>query len=84
MTSSRLPDNEDNNGVRKTSDFSIDHILNRAGSRERSKSDFLNERDVSMPFPWLQCTRYSPPKIPRKLVYFSKIANSKKRYISTI
>lgn len=67
MTSSRLPENDDNNGTRRTSDFSIEHILNRAGVKEESRSDFLgNESNVLVPFPWLQCTRYSPPKIPRK------------------
>lgn len=49
------------------SDFTIEHILNRAGE---SKSDQVRRSGDGMvpvvAFPWLQCTRYCPPKIPSK------------------
>ncbi|XP_045461344.1 homeobox protein engrailed-2b [Harmonia axyridis] len=52
--------------------FSIDHILNRAG--ENCKPKARNECNENVfqgvklsleHFSWLQCTRYCPPKIPR-------------------
>lgn len=57
-----------------TSDFTIDHILHRAGSTsvpsyvqkfEAFASDD-SDNGVLTAFPWLHCTRYRPPKIPSK------------------
>ncbi|CAG9766050.1 unnamed protein product [Ceutorhynchus assimilis] len=45
------------------SDFSIDHILNRAGS-SYSNSEKTGDSDKAS-FQWLQCSRYCPPRIPR-------------------
>ncbi|KAF5275191.1 hypothetical protein FQR65_LT04223 [Abscondita terminalis] len=45
--------------------FSIDHILNEAGSSS-NQNHFSNHGEINAtPFPWLQCTRYCPPKIQR-------------------
>lgn len=56
----------------RKSDFTIEHILNRAGVRE----NFVNNETVpTVMFPWLQCTRYCPPKIPSEF-YNKKIASS--------
>lgn len=53
--------------------FSIDHILNRAGENctTTRKIEFTDVgfESVTMSFEqfsWLQCTRYCPPKIPSK------------------
>lgn len=60
----------------KISDFSIDHILNRAGTKnvvmenhlnfieklERKTQGFNHETPV---FDWLYYTRYHPPRLPR-------------------
>lgn len=59
----------------KISDFSIDHILNRAGPKnvmenhlnfieklERKTQGFNHETPV---FDWLYYTRYHPPRLPR-------------------
>ncbi|CAH1117223.1 unnamed protein product [Phaedon cochleariae] len=60
-------DREDSNS-RSLSDFSIEHILNRAGG-ERKNEDVQGEHsgrvDVSGAFDWLQCSRFCPPKVPR-------------------
>lgn len=64
--------------VQKLSDFSIDHILNRAGSRTaashvehqlnlvekfgRKDQRFAHDAPV---FDWLYYTRYHPPRLPR-------------------
>lgn len=53
------------------SDFSIEHILNYAGNNIAhqtfcSQGDQRTENE-STTFSWLQCTRFCPPKIPRKL-----------------
>lgn len=51
------------------SDFSIEHILNYAGNKfthqQLSSVDSQTTGDGST-FSWLQCTRFCPPKIPRK------------------
>ncbi|KAL1513167.1 hypothetical protein ABEB36_002615 [Hypothenemus hampei] len=46
----------------KNSDFSIDHILNRAGS-STGDTNVFSESNVK--FHWLQCSRYCPPRVPR-------------------
>ncbi|CAH1365314.1 unnamed protein product, partial [Tenebrio molitor] len=55
------------------SDFSIEHILNKAGSSTSSTSaNFTDTSHTSAtnstitldPYSWLQCTRYCPPKLP--------------------
>ncbi|XP_017781364.1 PREDICTED: homeobox protein MSX-2-like [Nicrophorus vespilloides] len=52
---------------RKVSDFSIDHILHKAGTSSQEYGTFdCGKPTVLQPFPWLQCTRYCPPKVPRK------------------
>lgn len=52
------------------SDFSIEHILNYAGNQFTQQQvcpvDSQKTVDEST-FSWLQCTRFCPPKIPRKL-----------------
>lgn len=57
--------------VARGSDFTIEHILHRAG--ERKEGEGRKEGSLrgdgfapAAPFPWLQCTRYCPPKIPSK------------------
>lgn len=52
----------------KKSDFSIEHILNKAGEK---KSDLAGHNGIVslVALPWLQCTRYCPPKIPRKFLH---------------
>ncbi|CAG9860354.1 unnamed protein product [Phyllotreta striolata] len=53
-------------GSKNHSDFSIDHILNRAGSSSRYTNDESeNKFKIEENFTWLQCTRFCPPKIPR-------------------
>ncbi|EFA07332.1 homeobox protein ceh-5 isoform X2 [Tribolium castaneum] len=54
------------------SDFSIEHILNRAGSSTSSVNNLdlcenaaTNSAMPLDPYSWLQCTRYCPPKVPR-------------------
>lgn len=63
----------------KLSDFSIDHILNRAGKattqpgpfystsgfRDFSKN-FISNSSTSTPLNWLQYSRYHPPKLQSK------------------
>ncbi|KAF7266747.1 hypothetical protein GWI33_019966 [Rhynchophorus ferrugineus] len=44
----------------KPSDFSIDHILNRAGNSSKKNPETMVER-----YQWLDCSRYCPPRIPR-------------------
>lgn len=64
-----------NNVTQKISDFSIDHILHRAGAKtagtkvennihfmERKSQEFVHEVPV---FDWLYYTRYHPPRLPR-------------------
>lgn len=47
------------------SDFSIDHILNRAGNSRISSEETKTSVNYPLdPYSWLQCTRYCPPKIP--------------------
>lgn len=65
------PDDKNINPISSNnSDFSIDHILNRAGNTPPIyKSEFNNlNSDIGSSsrsdiYPWLQCTRYCPPKI---------------------
>ncbi|KAK4884358.1 hypothetical protein RN001_000629 [Aquatica leii] len=45
--------------------FSIDHILNEAGSSSNQKDLNVHDAINTTAFPWLQCTRYCPPKIQR-------------------
>lgn len=62
----------------RVSDFSIDHILNRAGEKctcvRKCEATVVDserqlEPEVAMPmFDWLQYTRYRPPKIPSKFL----------------
>ncbi|ENN70661.1 hypothetical protein YQE_12606, partial [Dendroctonus ponderosae] len=40
----------------------IDHILNRAGTSENSKTC---DDTSGVKFRWLQCSRYCPPRVPR-------------------
>lgn len=63
--------NENQEQTVKHSDFSIDHILNRAGSSlvnsgERTvvPCDRIGENVER--FQWLQCSRYCPPRVPSK------------------
>ncbi|XP_044265585.1 homeobox protein ceh-5-like [Tribolium madens] len=56
------------------SDFSIEHILNRAGSSSSGVSNLdlcentaTNSAMSLDPYSWLQCTRYCPPKVPMAL-----------------
>uniref|UniRef100_A0A336M2H2 CSON008209 protein n=1 Tax=Culicoides sonorensis TaxID=179676 RepID=A0A336M2H2_CULSO len=64
--------------TQKLSDFSIDHILNHAGSRKIQTSDTLEQKFNFMQrfenntfshngpvFDWLYYTRYHPPRLPR-------------------
>ncbi|KAB0804017.1 hypothetical protein PPYR_00987 [Photinus pyralis] len=44
---------------KKKFNFSIDHILNRAGCSVNQ------ELTNATPFTWMQCTRYCPPKLQR-------------------
>ncbi|GLV43320.1 uncharacterized protein CBL_03863 [Carabus blaptoides fortunei] len=60
MTSSSDPTVAQANG---NSDFSIEHILTKAGNRNAHKNITLHQGLTT--FPWLQCTRYCPPKLPR-------------------
>lgn len=50
----------------KMSDFSIDHILNRAGPSENPK---ICDDASEVKFRWLQCSRYCPPRVPSKFFY---------------
>lgn len=64
----------------KTSNFTIDHILNKAGENIRnccklSENNVLDDRftnqyasELIPMFSWLQYTRYRPPKLTRKLI----------------
>lgn len=50
------------------SDFSIDHILNKAGSSSSSVNTSSQNLPTSSDFTldhysWLHCTRYCPPKV---------------------
>lgn len=69
---SQMQDNEDS-PIRNHSNFSIEHILNHAGEKfiDHNQSSIDDNRKVyhSTTFSWLQCTRFCPPKIPRKLVF---------------
>ncbi|KAK9869310.1 hypothetical protein WA026_003061 [Henosepilachna vigintioctopunctata] len=54
------------------SNFSIDHILNKAGEDNRRKNSentddslYTRVKFAFDQFSWLQCTRYCPPKLPR-------------------
>lgn len=53
--------NDDANSS-KRSDFSIDHILNRAGNSNERNVD--SDKVDNLKFQWLQCSRYCPPRIP--------------------
>lgn len=65
----------------KTSNFTIDHILNKAGETKSDRykvsgSSVLDEnfsnkyRNEFLPmFSWLQYTRYRPPKLASKFVF---------------
>jgi hypothetical protein len=56
----------------RQSDFSIDHILNRAGEQNdrflrNSDISFGNLQQMDQPiFDWIYYTRYRPPKLPSK------------------
>jgi hypothetical protein len=56
----------------RQSDFSIDHILNRAGEQNdrflrNSDISFENLQQMDQPiFDWIYYTRYRPPKLPSK------------------
>ncbi|KAI4467542.1 homeobox protein msx [Holotrichia oblita] len=69
MTSSNLSSSDDDS--RKLLNFSIEHILNKAGNQEPPTKTEQETGDLTtgslsyIPFPWLHCTRYCPPKIPR-------------------
>ncbi|ERL92350.1 hypothetical protein D910_09665 [Dendroctonus ponderosae] len=41
----------------------IDHILNRAGTSENSKTC---DDTSGVKFRWLQCSRYCPPRVPKQ------------------
>lgn len=61
----------DGAAAKNHSDFSIDHILNRAGSSGNTVNDDSNNcespsSNEENSFSWLQCTRFCPPKIPSK------------------
>ncbi|KAK5648892.1 hypothetical protein RI129_003784 [Pyrocoelia pectoralis] len=45
--------------------FSIDHILNRAGCSKNEEPVLEQARCNITPFTWMQCTRYCPPKLQR-------------------
>lgn len=58
----------------KNTNFSIEHILSQAGKTAKSQtlnndsgSCFYSD-NFSVTYPWLQCTRYMPPRIPSKLL----------------
>lgn len=80
MTSSRNEAKQDHKSEPKTtsSDFTIEHILNRAGSTTNNilscKYEGTENSAVSVvPFPWVHCTRYCPPKIPSKYLLSTDI-----------
>lgn len=58
------------------SDFSIEHILTKAGTSTSENHLNLSEnvRNNSAlpldPYSWLQCTRYCPPKVPSTFIIF--------------
>jgi hypothetical protein len=73
----------------RQSDFSIDHILNRAGASkccdtnigdlQKTLGSESYQQIADQPiFDWIYYTRYRPPKLPSKymseLIYFSKAA----------
>lgn len=68
--------------------FTIDHILNKAGTTKEQqqikiddKNDVVNTNNTNtVQFQWLSCTRYHPPKLASKKnnsisfgIYCSKI-----------
>lgn len=66
------------------SDFTIDHILNRAGRNRscggNSGGSGGGERMLGVAaLPWLQCTRYCPPRIPSKCAQNSSVQKNKTR-----
>lgn len=64
-----LVENSDNQNSKTTaapSDFTIEHILTRAG---RAGVPAKNELNFPSNYPWLQCTRYTPPRIRSKLIF---------------
>ncbi|XP_074035742.1 homeobox protein MSX-3 [Leptinotarsa decemlineata] len=63
-------ENENDPTTRSLSDFSIEHILNRAGgeTQKEAKIDENSEDPKgSNPFSWLHCTRFCPPRVPMTL-----------------
>lgn len=60
LTTTDKPSNDDNSF--KRSDFSIDHILNRAGNSNERNVD--SDKADNLKYQWLQCSRYCPPRIP--------------------
>lgn len=60
MTALTTSNDDDNSS--KRSDFSIDHILNRAGNSNERNVD--SDKVDNLKFQWLQCSRYCPPRIP--------------------
>ncbi|XP_063922050.1 homeobox protein ceh-1 [Zophobas morio] len=71
MTAQKEINKSANDAASHSSDFSIEHILNRAGN-SCSSSDtnlIVSESSTSASlsldaYTWLNCTRYCPPKIP--------------------
>lgn len=59
---------------KQPSDFSIDHILNHAGTKNNSDdinydsfhSDFVEKQNYLDALNWIHYTRYCPPRIPSK------------------
>lgn len=53
------------------SDFTIEHILKHAGSKDISKSSDSVERSEAEDahFTWLNCTRFCPPRVPSKSIF---------------
>ena len=81
MTAQKEINKSANDAASHNSDFSIEHILNRAGN-SCSSSDtnlIVSESSTSASlsldaYTWLNCTRYCPPKIPRK--FFWKVTSN--------
>lgn len=77
MTSSRF-NRDENPEERKPSDFSIEHILTKAGENCAPKSLQQNknlDKAETIAFPWLHCTRYCPPKIPSTYFFYQNDYN---------
>lgn len=70
------------NETSRKSDFTIEHILNRAGEKRSGvgKVEAFGGGDDVVTLPWLQCTRYCPPKIPSEL---KTLTSNKKNSLKT-